>query len=121
MSTLTVAQFFQGRPEARRLFTALRRQAETLGAVGVKVSQSQVALVRGKKTFARVWLPRQYLGRGAPLVLTLGFRQRDPSPRWKQVVEPAPGRFTHHLEIQAAADIDAQVRAWLRQAWDESA
>ncbi len=121
MSPLTVAQFFKGRPEARRLFTALRRQAETLGAVSVKVSRSQVALVRGAKTFARVWLPRQYLGRGAPLVLTLGFRQRDPSPRWKEVTEAAPGRFTHHLEIQAAADIDAQVLVWLRRAWDASA
>jgi hypothetical protein len=53
-----------------------------------------------------------------PLVLTILFRERDPSPRWKQVVEPYPGRFTHHLELNEVSDIDDEVVAWLRKAWE---
>jgi hypothetical protein len=51
-------------------------------------------------------------------VLTLAFRTRDSSPRWKQVVEPYPGRFTHHLELYSVQEIDEQVRDWLRIAWE---
>jgi hypothetical protein len=66
-------------------------------------------------------MPEQYLHRSAaPLVLTVGLRRRDPSPRWKQVVEPAPGRFTHHLVLYATADLDDEVRGWLREAWEEA-
>jgi hypothetical protein len=52
-----------------------------------------------------------------PRVLTIGFRERDPSPRWKQVVEAAPGRFTKHLEMHSVADLDDEASAWLRAAW----
>ena len=50
-------------------------------------------------------------------MLTLSLQRRDPSPRWKEVVEPAPGRFTHHLELYTTADIDDEVLDWLREAW----
>jgi hypothetical protein len=50
-------------------------------------------------------------------VLTLSFRRRDRSRRWKEIVEPAPGRFTHHLELFSPAEVDAEVRGWLRKAW----
>ena len=49
------------------------------------------------------------------------FRHRDPSPRWKEIVEPAPGRFTHHLELWTAGDMDNEVRDWLQEAWTEAA
>jgi hypothetical protein len=32
-------------------------------------------------------------------------------------VEPSPGRFTHHLELRLAADLDDEVCGWLRTAW----
>jgi hypothetical protein len=50
-------------------------------------------------------------------VLTLALRRRDPSPRWKEIVEPARGRFTHHLELHSVDDIDQEVRGWLSDAW----
>jgi hypothetical protein len=54
-------------------------------------------------------------------VLTVALRRRDTSPRWKEIVEPVPGRFTHHLELFTAAGIDDQVRTWLHEAWDAAA
>ena len=117
---MTLDEFFTGCEEARPMFEALRRTLETLGPIELSISKSQIA-VRGagrRMAWARVWLPRRYLGgRGAPLVLTLGFRYRDASPRWKEIVEPRPGRFTHHLELWSITDIDAEVIAWLRAAW----
>lgn len=59
-------------------------------------------------------------GDHSPLVLTLALRRRDPSRRWKQIVEPANGRYTHHLELQSAHDIDDEVRAWLHEAWSQA-
>jgi hypothetical protein len=81
------------------------------------VSKSQVSF-RRRKAFAWVWMPDQYLrGKSAPLVLALSFSHRDTSPRWKEIVEPRPGRFTHHLELFSVADVDGEVRGWLRDAW----
>jgi hypothetical protein len=64
-------------------------------------------------------MPGQYLrGKTAPLVLTLSFPGRNVSPRWKEIVEPTPGRFTHHLELHSVADIDDELGGWLRDAWE---
>jgi hypothetical protein len=78
---------------------------------------------RRKKTLALVWVPGQYLKNRptAPLVLTLSFRQPDPSPRWKQVVQVSPRRFTHHVELYGEQDVDQEIFQWLQKAWDEAA
>jgi hypothetical protein len=116
----TLDEFFAGHEESRVLFEALRAVIDAVGPTEVRVSKSQVAF-RRRKTVALAWIPGTYLRReAAPLVLTLSFRERDASPRWKQIVEPAPGRFTHHLELHSVEDLDGQVRAWLSKAWEEA-
>ncbi len=113
---MTLDDYFEGWAESRRLFEILARMIQDLGPSELKVTRSQVSF-RSKHPFAWAWVPEKYLRRpAAPLVLTLSFRRRDPSPRWKQVVEAAPGRFTHHLELNDDADLDEEVRAWLRAA-----
>ena len=85
-------------------------------------SKREVANRERRKAFARAWVPDRYLRGGhAALVLTLSFPRPDSSPRWKQIVEPAPGRFTHHLELHAESEIDDQVRGWLHKAWEAAA
>lgn len=88
---------------------------KTLGPTQEVVTKSQVAF-KAKKAFAWAWAPERYLGRGAPLVLTIGLPYRDGSSRWKEIVEPSPGRFTHHLELNSITDIDDQVLRWLETA-----
>jgi hypothetical protein len=67
-------------------------------------------------------MPDVYLGGGhAPLVLTVALQRCDPSPRWEQIVEPAPGRPMHHLELCAADAIDDSVRESLAEAWKAAA
>lgn len=117
----TIDAFFAGRQDSKVIFDALCGAIDSIGPSELRVSKSQIAFADGR-IFARVWTPDQYLGSGhAPIVLTLGFRYRDPSARWKQIVEPAPGRFTHHLELCSPDDVDDQVRAWLAEAKADAA
>ena len=113
---MTLDEFFTGQEAARRIFDVLQRTIATFGPAEICVTKSQVAF-RRRTAFAWAWMPGAYLhGQVAPLVLTLSLRRRDPSPRWKEVVEPYPGRFTHHLELRSPAEIDGEVCAWLEEA-----
>ncbi len=114
---MTPDEFFSDNVLARQLYEAVCQEIAAIGETGLRVGKSQIAF-RRRRAFAWVWTPGQYLtGRPtAPLVLTLALRRHDESPRWKQIVEPAPGRFMHHLELYAVADVDAEVRGWLREA-----
>ena len=118
---MTLDEFFAGHEDSRPIFEALRKAIEDSGPVEMRVTKSQVAFCH-RKAFAWAWVPDRYLhGKHAPLVLTLSFRYRDSSPRWKEIVEPAQGRFTHHLELYSTADLDDEVRSWLRAAWAAAA
>jgi Domain of unknown function (DUF5655) len=116
---VTQKPFFGAAPQSARLHAAVTRAVARAGPARQRVSKSQVAFVR-RRAFAWTWMPRQYLRAGAPLVLTVALRRRDRSPRWKQVVEAAPGRFTHHLELRRLRDIDAAVVRWLAEAWADA-
>lgn len=118
---MTLEEFFSGNAAAREIFDALAREVEALGQASLHISKSQVAFRRGKN-FAVVWLPGRYLRAPvSPLVLTLSFPERDMSSRWKEVVQVGPRRFTHHLELHRAEEIDDQVKRWLRSAWEDAA
>src|SRR5512140_1810222 len=115
---MTLEEFFQDYESSRPIFEALGALIDSIGTTELRITKSQIAFWR-RRCVARVWIPGQYLhGSGkAPLVLTLGFDQRDNSPRWKQIVEPAPGHFTHHLVLFSPGEVDEQVKEWLKAAW----
>lgn len=117
---MSLDEFFEGYGESRHIFDALRGIIDTLGPAELRVTKSQIAMCRGK-AFAWVWIPSKYLrGKIAPLILTFSFPSRDASPRWKEIVEPSPGRFTHHLELYTVDDIDDEVISWLRSSWADA-
>ena len=89
-----------------------------LGPATLRLTRSQVAL-RRRIGFAWLWLPGRWLDRpDAEVVLSIGLRARIAGPRFKQVVEPYPGRWMHHLEIHDLADLDEEVAGWLAEAYD---
>lgn len=102
-------------PRAWPIWQALRAKLADWPGVEVRVQKSQIGLwVR--RPFAAAWCPAAALNRpAAPLVVSVFARERLDGP-WKELVEPAPGRWTHHAELQSAADltpalIDALARA----------
>ena len=119
---VTLDEYFAGHDESRALFAVVAGAIGALGESEMRVTKSQVAF-RRRVAFAWAWVPEQYLKRDglAPLVLTVDLHRRDGSPRWKSVVEPRSGRFTHHLEVFSAGDIDDEVLGWLREAWENAA
>lgn len=117
---MTLDEFFAGHHGSRRLYAVVAQVVAGIGPATIRVTKSQVAF-RRRTAFAFAWRPAMYLQRSAPLVLTVALRRRDDSPRWKEVVEPAPGRFTHHLELWRESDVDEDVEGWLREAWEAAA
>jgi predicted transport protein len=118
---MNIETMLEANETSKALFEVLRAMVEEIGAVTVQFTKSQVAF-RRKRAFAWAWIPAQYLKRRglAPLVLSLSLPYRDPSSRWKEVIEPSSGKFMHHLELWDPVDLDAEVKAWLRKAWEEA-
>lgn len=117
----TLEQYLGDHPGSADLLRALRRILALVGPVEEQLTKSQLAF-RRTRIVAWAWAPGQYRrGRGAPLALSFDFPSRDRSPRWKEVVEIRPGRFMHHLELWSAEDLDDEVEAWLRLAWEAAA
>jgi hypothetical protein len=116
---MEAADLFEGDRAALALHAQVAAVIREIGTARVQVAKSQVGFYH---PFAAMWRPSQYLARRhAPLVLSIYLKRRDDSSRWKEVVEPIPGRFTHHLELRSAADIDDFVRARLAEAWAAAA
>ena len=117
----TVEVLFAGRPVSMALFHAVRLYIESLGPVKIEAMKSQISF--GSRTkFAWVWLPPPWAKNRSEnsIVLTFGLRRHIEHERIVQAVEPRPGRWTHHVIIEKQADLDEDVRAWLREAYDLS-
>lgn len=121
----SVDAFFADEPVATGAWRAVHDVLAALGPVDVRVTRSQVALRHAGpagRAVAYLWLPGRYLrGRGAPVVVSIVLGRRDDSPRWKEVVHPSPRHWVHHLEVGEPAQVDGQVAAWLREAWEHAA
>lgn len=118
---MDAADYFRGHSLALALHQKVATTISRIGPAQTKVSKSQVGFNR-EHPFAATWRASRYLGREqAPLVLSIDLRRRDTSPRWKEVVEPSPGHFTHHLELHSLAEVDDFVRARLTEAWEQAA
>ncbi len=114
----TIEGLFQGRPEALKLFDAVRRYIESIGPVTVEAMKTQVSF-GAKNKFAWVWLPQLWTRMRPENSITLTFvaGRHINHDRIAKAVEPRPGRWTHHVIIEDESDIDEDVRAWLHEAY----
>ena len=113
------AIFFDKKPGTLPLYEAVRKMIFTdFDDITVKVSKTQIAFAN-KYQFAFVSLPFRKI-KGSPdtyILLTFGLRRREGHPRIAVSTEPYPGRWTHHLVIASADEVDAQVREWVNEAY----
>ena len=116
--------FFNGKPEAIPLYEAFEeRLMSELEDVRIVPQKSQITL-KNRRVFGAVsFLPaRKVKDRPDPYItITLGLNRRETSPRIDQASEPYPGRWTHHLVIGSVEEIDGELMAWVREAYDFAA
>jgi hypothetical protein len=112
-----VRGYFQKKPGADKLFYALMRACAGLGDAFYLVQKSGVAL-GAPRHYGYAWLPPREVSGRPPvyLVLTLRLPRRIDSPRFVEIVEPYPGRYTHHMILSDAAQLDDELIGWLREA-----
>lgn len=109
-------EFFGGQPAALAVFERVRAIIDRLRPFHVRVTKSQVAF-RRKRGFAYLWRPGQYLKNPrAEVVLWIALGRHDESTRFKEVADPKPTQWMHHLEIHDIGDVDEEVADWLREA-----
>ncbi len=111
--------FFEKDPAALLLYEAFERAVrELVPDVGIKVQKTQITYTN-PKVFAAVSLrparrkaerPEHYI------TVTLGLNRRLDSPRVDAASEPYPARWTHHLMISSAGEIDGELLGWVAEA-----
>ena len=109
-------RLFAGQPFALRVVDRVESIVASIGEATIRPTKSQIAF-RRRRGFAYVW-PPVFANRGVEIVLSIALGRHDASARFKQVAHPAPRVWMHHMEIRDLAQLDDEVRGWLREAFD---
>ena len=111
--------FFDRLPRFLPVYEALK---ETLSArypeMTVKVTKTQISF-RSRHVFAMVSLPyrRKKEWPKEYLMVSFGLPERNTSPRIAASAEACPGRWTHHVLVEKAADLDAELLGRIDEAY----
>lgn len=108
---MTVEEHFTGRPELRAVYDALVKAAEAFGPVEQDPKKTSIHLNR-TTAFAGVAV------RKAHIVLTLKSDRAIDSPRIFKSQQTSARRFHHEVKLASTKDLDAELRGWLRSAYD---
>lgn len=119
--TDAIAAVFEGDPSGIALFGLVRDVVESFGPIALRVTRTQVAFAR-RRQFAWAWRPNRWTRKRPEhsVVVSFGLAERIVDGRIVEATESAPGRWMHHVLLVASADLDEDVRAWLRRAYDEA-
>ena len=110
-----LALFFESRPEALDLYLALEEfLLALLPEATVRVQKTQISF-DGQSGFGCVSLPRRKKDSG--LVLSLGLGRPLEGTRVLTAVPIRPGRWTNHIRVTSAEELDDQLSVWLAEAW----
>ena len=111
--------FFDKDPAALPLYEAFEGAVrELVPNVGIKVQKTQITYTNPRVFAAVSFLParRKALRPGHYITVTLGLNRRLDSPRVDAASEPYPARWTHHLLISSAGEIDGELLGWVAEA-----
>ena len=112
---------FAPAPEMLPVYLAVGAVREECEKVRIRVQKTQVTL-SNRYNFACASLPvRRKKGWPDPcLMVTFGLGRRLDAPRVAVAIEPYPGRWTHHVLVTDPVDIDDELMAWVREAYEFS-
>lgn len=115
--------FFEGKPNALPLYISLREQILThCPPADIQVKKTQISFVNRHLFAAVSFTPvRKAKDRPDPYItVTFGLSRRADSPRIDAAVEAYPNRWTHHVMLGTADEIDGELLSWLKEAADFS-
>ena len=98
-------------PEAVRLYQSLRAALRPMGAFGEEVKKTSVHLVRGS-AFVGVHFRRSHL------LVTIKAAAPIDSPRMVKVEQVSKNRWHCEVKVSAETEIDGELTAWMRDAYD---
>ncbi len=117
--TMDEIMFFDTHPAALPLYEKLRGSilAEAPN-VRIEVKKTQISFFTKHMFAAASFTPvRRAKERPEPfLTVTFGMRRKITSPRIDAAAEPYPGRWTYHVMIASAEEVDAELLEWIREA-----
>ena len=113
--------FFNEHPEAFPIYNYLEKTIYSLfPVVNKRVQKTQISF-SNRHLFACVSFARVKRKAELPdpfLVVTLGLPDPLESERVAVKTEPYPGRWTTHIVVGSRDEIDEELLAWIRQAYD---
>jgi len=114
--TADVLFFFDGHPGALALYEALaRRLVSEYPQTEIRVQRTQIGFYDGRLYGCASLTPVRPKAQRPDPFLTVTFSLDAPNPSPRLVCVPVRrNRFTHHAIIGSAAEIDAELMAWLR-------
>ena len=116
--------FFSQRMEALPLYKKLEEQVLTeIPDVKVKLAKTQISF-SNKRGFAFVSFNPCRRAKERPaawMTVSFGLGYRKEAERIDIATEPYPGRWTHHVMVGSAAEIDDELLGWLKEAAEFSA
>ena len=117
--TLDEMMFFDRHPAALPLYEKLKGAIVTeIPEARIEVRKTQISFFKKHMFAAASFAPvRKAKDRPEPfLTVTFGLRYRADSPRIDAAAEPYPGRWTNHVMIGSAEEVDAELMGWIREA-----
>ena len=112
--------FFDGHPDALGLYRAFEELLyRAFPVVNKRVQKTQITFYN-RHVFACVSFARVKRKAELPegwMTLTLGLPAPLGSPRVAVKSEPYPGRWTHHFVLSRPEELDAELTAWVREAY----
>ena len=111
--------FFSEHMDALPLYQRLEALIlEQIPDVRIKVSKTQIGFFN-KRGFAFVSFNPCRRAKDRPetwMTVTFGLAFRVDDPRIDVATEPYPNRWTHHVTVSRAEDVDGQLLGWIREA-----
>lgn len=116
-----IEYFFEEWPESYQLYIPLESYIGSLGDIKIEVMKTQISFGT-KRKFTWVWLPQTWISKRPENSLTLTFvlSRKIEDKQIESVVEPRPGMWTHHVVIKNSKDFTAEVKQWLKEAYNQS-
>ena len=114
-----ILYFFNKHMDALPLYQRLEALIlEQIPDVRIKVSKTQIGFFN-KRGFAFVSFNPCRRAKERPetwMTVTFGLAFRVDDPRIDVATEPYPNRWTHHVTVSRAEDMDGQLLGWIREA-----